>query len=136
MGRFLNGLRQKIVYIVIKIFMYRYQIKALGVHHIPASGGALLLGNHLSLLDWAVIIPFYLQGLWGSWGSHASLVVKRLQHLYHRHVTICYGEPLDKETSAPIAKQAISKLSIKAWTHFLPSRRTIAYQWLLIAKKV
>lgn len=34
----------------------RYDLEVQGVKNIPSSGGALLLGNHISWIDWAVIL--------------------------------------------------------------------------------
>ncbi len=34
----------------------KYNLEVQGVKHIPSSGGALLLGNHVSWIDWAVIL--------------------------------------------------------------------------------
>ncbi len=33
----------------------QYRIKVQGMRHIPAAGGVLLLGNHVSWIDWAVV---------------------------------------------------------------------------------
>jgi acyl-[acyl-carrier-protein]-phospholipid O-acyltransferase/long-chain-fatty-acid--[acyl-carrier-protein] ligase len=33
----------------------RYRVKVQGMRHIPAHGGVLLLGNHVSWIDWAIV---------------------------------------------------------------------------------
>lgn len=38
-----------------RIVTTRYRIKVQGMKHIPARGGVLLLGNHVSWIDWAII---------------------------------------------------------------------------------
>lgn len=37
------------------VFAQRYRLAVSGLHHIPAQGGVLLLGNHASWIDWAVL---------------------------------------------------------------------------------
>ncbi len=44
-----------IKFIITSIFSKRYRLDVLGFEHIPQTGGLLLLGNHISWLDWAVI---------------------------------------------------------------------------------
>lgn len=38
-----------------QLFIARYHIKIQGIENIPATGGILLLGNHISWIDWAII---------------------------------------------------------------------------------
>jgi acyl-[acyl-carrier-protein]-phospholipid O-acyltransferase/long-chain-fatty-acid--[acyl-carrier-protein] ligase len=38
-----------------RVFHARYRLKVLGFEHLPASGGVLLLGNHISFIDWALV---------------------------------------------------------------------------------
>lgn len=33
----------------------RYKVHVQGLHNVPAQGGALLLGNHISWIDWAIV---------------------------------------------------------------------------------
>ena len=47
-----QSLLRYLVYLFISKF---YRISVQGFDHIPAKGGALLLGNHTSFLDWAII---------------------------------------------------------------------------------
>ncbi len=42
-------------YVAGLIFGSQYRIRVLGFHHIPSQGGVLLLGNHISWLDWAMV---------------------------------------------------------------------------------
>ncbi len=37
------------------LFRLRYRIKVLGLEHIPKTGGLLVLGNHISFVDWALV---------------------------------------------------------------------------------
>lgn len=42
-------------FIVARIFAARYRMKVLGFENLPHSGGVLLLGNHISWVDWALV---------------------------------------------------------------------------------
>lgn len=42
-------------FILTCFFSSRYRIKVQGMKNIPAQGGVLLLGNHISWIDWAII---------------------------------------------------------------------------------
>lgn len=57
MKNLLIKLQKRIVKSLLTILFWgRYRIKSSGAQHIPAQGGILLLGNHLSYLDWAFLI--------------------------------------------------------------------------------
>ncbi len=42
-------------FIISRLFHARYRLKVLGFENLPTSGGALLLGNHISWIDWALV---------------------------------------------------------------------------------
>jgi acyl-[acyl-carrier-protein]-phospholipid O-acyltransferase/long-chain-fatty-acid--[acyl-carrier-protein] ligase len=42
-------------YIIAGLMRRRYQVQVVGMKNIPSSGGVLLLGNHVSWLDWAIL---------------------------------------------------------------------------------
>ncbi len=42
-------------FIVARLFAARYRMKVLGFENLPHSGGLLLLGNHISFVDWALV---------------------------------------------------------------------------------
>ena len=42
-------------FIVARVFAARYRMKVLGFENLPQSGGMLLLGNHISWVDWALV---------------------------------------------------------------------------------
>jgi acyl-[acyl-carrier-protein]-phospholipid O-acyltransferase/long-chain-fatty-acid--[acyl-carrier-protein] ligase len=42
-------------FILGRVASTRYRVKVQGMRHIPAQGGVLLLGNHVSWVDWAII---------------------------------------------------------------------------------
>jgi acyl-[acyl-carrier-protein]-phospholipid O-acyltransferase/long-chain-fatty-acid--[acyl-carrier-protein] ligase len=42
-------------YLLGRIFAGRYKVTVQGFEHIPGQGGVLMLGNHISWLDWAIL---------------------------------------------------------------------------------
>lgn len=42
-------------YMIARVFSGAYRIKVLGFENLPSSGGVLMLGNHISWLDWAMV---------------------------------------------------------------------------------
>jgi acyl-[acyl-carrier-protein]-phospholipid O-acyltransferase/long-chain-fatty-acid--[acyl-carrier-protein] ligase len=42
-------------FLMTRVVAIRYRIKVQGMRHIPVRGGVLLLGNHVSWIDWAVV---------------------------------------------------------------------------------
>jgi acyl-[acyl-carrier-protein]-phospholipid O-acyltransferase/long-chain-fatty-acid--[acyl-carrier-protein] ligase len=55
-GYTVSQLPQSFVRIVFSVlFRGRYRIDVAGFDHIPSEGGVLLLGNHISWIDWAVV---------------------------------------------------------------------------------
>ena len=42
-------------FIAARLFAARYRMKVLGFENLPHSGGMLLLGNHISYVDWALV---------------------------------------------------------------------------------
>ncbi|MEJ2591949.1 MAG: MFS transporter, partial [Candidatus Thiodiazotropha sp.] len=42
-------------YVISRLFAGGYRIEVLGFENLPAQGGVLMLGNHISWLDWAMI---------------------------------------------------------------------------------
>ena len=42
-------------FIISRLFAARYRMKVLGFEDLPHSGGVLLLGNHISFVDWALV---------------------------------------------------------------------------------
>ena len=42
-------------YVIARVFSSTYHIKVLGFENLPGTGGVLMLGNHISWLDWAMI---------------------------------------------------------------------------------
>ncbi|MEE9309847.1 MAG: acyl-[ACP]--phospholipid O-acyltransferase [Cocleimonas sp.] len=42
-------------FVIARLFAARYRMKVLGFEDLPHSGGVLLLGNHISWVDWALV---------------------------------------------------------------------------------
>jgi acyl-[acyl-carrier-protein]-phospholipid O-acyltransferase/long-chain-fatty-acid--[acyl-carrier-protein] ligase len=42
-------------FVIARLFHARYRMRVLGFEDLPASGGILLLGNHISFVDWALV---------------------------------------------------------------------------------
>lgn len=42
-------------FVISRLFHARYRLKVIGFEHLPARGGVLLLGNHISFIDWALV---------------------------------------------------------------------------------
>ena len=73
----------------------------------------------------AVILPFYLRGLWGSWFSRSSEKLKNLRSSGIKHdIIVAFGEQLPIDTTTENLKKRIFDLSIDSWEHYtsnLPS---------------
>ena len=41
--------------LIARLFALRYRLNVSGMQHIPREGGVLLLGNHISWIDWAIV---------------------------------------------------------------------------------
>ncbi|WP_028577313.1 acyl-[ACP]--phospholipid O-acyltransferase [Desulfomicrobium escambiense] len=52
LGKLPQSLLRYLLYI---LFSQRYRLSVSGLNHLPADGGVLLLGNHVSWIDWAVL---------------------------------------------------------------------------------
>ena len=70
--------------------------------------------------DEAVIVPFYLRGLWGSRLSRSYSEKLRSNTLkgLKRNVIVAFGEALAPITNAQTLKQKVFELSVSAWQHY------------------
>jgi len=85
----------------------------------------------------AVIIPFYLLGLWGSLYSFATPKHREMSRLKRtRDVSVCFGKPLRKDVTAAEVKKAVLELSIHSWLHYTAALSPIHIQWLKTVKKL
>ncbi len=219
----LKRLPQSLVRYLIFFFVSKfYKVKVEGLNNLPSSGGVLLLGNHTSFLDWAllqiacprplhfvidrqfyetwylklflkaagaipiskggskgaieaienalksgqvvalfpegyisrngqlgtfqkgfekavagtnaVIVPFYIHGLWGTMVSYATRQYKTTSGRHFRTISVSYGPSLPAEATAATVKQAVFNLSIKAWQNYSDTLKSTAVEWLRRAK--
>ena len=84
----------------------------------------------------ALILPFYLRGLWGSAFSRSHLNFKqRRKSLKKRKVTIAFGDALDIHTNAVHVKTKVFELSLTAFKDQCYTLPTIGSAFLSCAKK-
>ena len=85
----------------------------------------------------AVIVPFYLRGLWGSRFSRAGEHLQLLRRRgLTRDVVVAFGEARAIDASASDIKQAVSELSMKAWQAHVALLPTLPAAWLATAKRL
>lgn len=84
----------------------------------------------------AVILPFYLRGLWGSRFSRAGeqLKLNRRSGLT-RDVVVAFGAPMRDTAAASEVKQAVNDLSVNAWQSHVATLPTLPEAWLATAKR-
>lgn len=85
----------------------------------------------------ATIVPFYMQGLWGSHYSFAAGKYRdSLRGLGSRTVTVVFGEGLPCASDAALVKQRVQELSMVAWGEHIGFMRPIAQTWVRTAKRM
>jgi acyl-[acyl-carrier-protein]-phospholipid O-acyltransferase/long-chain-fatty-acid--[acyl-carrier-protein] ligase len=85
----------------------------------------------------AIIIPFYLHGLWGSRFSRSSQFLKANRKSGFKHnVIVAFGQQLPTNTEADTLKRRIFDLSVTSWQNFANDIDPIPVQWLQIAKQM
>ena len=84
----------------------------------------------------AIILPFYLHGLWGSWFSRSSEKLKDLRNTGTKHdIIVAFGEQLPIDTSAQDLKRHIFELSIDSWEHYTEQLPVIGSAFIDTAKR-
>lgn len=83
----------------------------------------------------AVIVPFYIHGLWGSKVSYGHRYSKKMKSGNHRRINLVYGKALPIASNAREVKQKVTELSIKAWKYHIEEMRTLQSEWLYQVKK-
>ncbi|WP_237416375.1 acyl-[ACP]--phospholipid O-acyltransferase [Helicobacter saguini] len=77
--------------------------------------------------DKAVILPFYICGMWGSVFSRSNEQFReRKRSFTKRSVSIAFGEPLDIHTQKDKLKAKVFEMSFKAWEHQCQNSPTLA----------
>lgn len=83
----------------------------------------------------AVILPFYIRGLWGSWFSRSSEKLKNLRSTgIKQDIIVSFGELLPIETTPETLKKRIFDLSIDSWEHYTSNLPTIGSAFIDTAK--
>lgn len=82
----------------------------------------------------AQIVPFYIQGLWGSRYSHASDSVMRPQY-FNRIISVGFGNTVPAETSEEDVRDMLRTLSAKTWDLAMDHYKTIVPLWLRAMRK-
>lgn len=84
----------------------------------------------------AVIVPFYLHGLWGSRFSRSSGFLRQnRQSGFKRDIVVAFGAPLPDDTRVHALKQAVFELSVTSWDAYADMLDPIPLNWLRSAKR-
>ncbi len=83
----------------------------------------------------AVIVPFYLRGLWGSRFSHATGKYRETSRDGGiRRLTVGFGPALPPGSDASRVKQAVQETSVHTWQGYVDSLEPLALSFLRVAK--
>nr|WP_305800996.1 AMP-binding protein [Thiolapillus sp.] len=86
--------------------------------------------------DDAVILPFYLRGLWGSRFSRSSSQLQENRNTRLRsQIIVAFGKPMPIHATAVEVKHRVSEISIDAWEQHTKHLDPLALAWLKTAKK-
>ena len=81
----------------------------------------------------AIIVPFYLRGLWEDSFSYASLKMRTKKN---REVSVNFGKAIDIHSSAGEVKKSVFDLSILSWKEYSNTLPPIQKAWISSAKEV
>jgi len=81
----------------------------------------------------AVIVPFYLRGLWEGDFSHASQKMKRKKS---KDVSVSFGKVMEIHATAVEVKKAVFDLSVESWRAYARTLPSIQEAWIESAKEV
>lgn len=81
----------------------------------------------------AVIVPFYLRGLWEDNFSHASKKMKRKRS---KEISVNFAAPLDIHSKATEVKKSVFDLSVVSWKQYAESLPVLQKAWVHAAKEV
>lgn len=82
----------------------------------------------------ALLVPFYIQGLWGSRYSHAADSVMRPQY-FNRVISVGFDKAVPAETSEEEIRDILRTLAAKTWDQAMDHYKTIVPLWLLAMRK-
>jgi len=84
----------------------------------------------------AVIVPFYLRGLWGTFFSRSN---ERLQQIrkqgWRNDVIVAFAHPISIKTTTVQIKSAVFDLSIEAWQEHTRCLEDIPHAWISQVKR-
>ncbi|WP_456403922.1 acyl-[ACP]--phospholipid O-acyltransferase [Thiolapillus sp.] len=84
----------------------------------------------------AVILPFYLRGLWGSRFSRSSSQLQENRNNRLRsQIIVAFGKPMSIHATAVEVKGRVFELSIDAWEQYTRNLDPLALAWLKTAKR-
>ncbi|MCK5895502.1 MAG: AMP-binding protein, partial [Cocleimonas sp.] len=100
--------------------------------------GGLKRGYEKAIKDTgANIIPFYLQGLWGSRLSRATGFFKKSRKAgWKRDIIVVFGDRLPATTPTDVLKRQLFDLSYQAWETYSHHISPIPVRWLKTAKRM
>ncbi|MBR4008080.1 MFS transporter, partial [Fibrobacter sp.] len=82
------------------------------------------------------LLPFYVQGLWGSSYSMADAGFKDMVHSGGRIISVAFGNELPLDSNPMMVKRAVQELSITAWTSYIRKLRPVASAWIRTVKRI
>lgn len=83
----------------------------------------------------AVIVPFYLRGLWGSMYSYATRKYRySTGNAGLRRITVGFGQPIPPNATASEVKQAVLQTSIHTWQEYIQTLEPLPISFLRTAK--
>lgn len=212
------------IFLISSLIARRIRLEVLGFNNIPQNGGVLLLGNHISWLDWAivqmamprrvrfvmdrtiyekwylkffldffkvipvssrrvkeaaetvkeylnagevvcifpegaisrngqlgefkqgfelmareanaVIVPFYLRGMWGDKFSRSSSKFKEAKKSKKRDIILAFSESIDISSTASEVKQKVFELSFSSWERHTENFPSMQEAWVNTAKRL
>lgn len=81
----------------------------------------------------AVIVPFYIRGLWEDNFSYASAKMKRKKT---KEISVNFGEAIEINSKAPAVKKAVFDLSVQSWYDYSHGLKPVQKAWIHTAKEV
>lgn len=84
----------------------------------------------------AVVVPFYIQGLWGTSYSLANARYREsVDASRMRTVVLDFGAPMNAPVDAVLVQRRVQELSIDAWSAYIRTLRPIAQSFVRTARK-
>lgn len=83
----------------------------------------------------AMIVPFYLRGLWGSRFSYVNGKYRQISRGSGslRQLGVAFGKPLPADTGAAAVKQAVLETSISAWREYVETLEPLPVSFIRTA---